>query len=146
MVDRVLLDASGLKVSKPGVDVKTASEAGLTFNSEWSAMSRLIFGSFTVNPNVGNTRTIMYGKTFTYRPLVFTVVHPYGSSGDLFGPSRQHIGTAAYFIFLNPSPPNRYVVDVRNDRFVFQNNSSMTEGAWTANAIIRYAIWDHGLG
>lgn len=146
MVDRVLLDASGLKVSKPGIDVKTASEVGLIFNSEWSAMSRLIFGSFTVNPNVGNTRTIMYGKIFTYRPLVFTVVHPYGASGDLLGPARQHIGTAGYFVFLNPTPANRYVVDVRNDRFVFQNNPSMTEDAWTANAIIRYAIWDHGLG
>ncbi|WP_295808879.1 hypothetical protein [uncultured Nitratireductor sp.] len=146
MVDRVLLHSAGLKVSKPGVDVKTASEAGLIFNSEWSAMSRLIFGSFSVNPNSANTRTILYGKSFTYRPLVFTVVHPYAASGDLFGPARQHIGTAGFFAFYSPSPANRYIVDVRNDRFVFQNNSSMTEGDWTSNAIIRYAVWDHGLG
>lgn len=151
MSDRVLMDSSGLKVSKPGTDVKTANEAGLIFNSQWAAMSRLLFGSVDV-PVPGpsdfpTNRTVLYGKSFTYRPLVFTIVHGFNNSvGLLGGVPRQHIGTAAYFAFYNPSPPIRYVVNVRNDRFTVELNSSFSSnGVWT-RARVYYAIWDHGLG
>ncbi len=151
MPDRVLLDASGVRVSKLGHDVKTAAEGQLLFNSRWSAMKRLLFGQFDLPiPGAGDfpaNRTVMYGKSFTYRPLVFSIVHGYNNSvGLLGGIPHHHIGTAAYFVFYNPRPPIRYVVNVRNDRFDFQLNSSFSsDGVWT-RARVYYAIWDHGLG
>ncbi|MBN8241859.1 hypothetical protein JF546_02400 [Nitratireductor aquimarinus] len=151
MPDRVLLDDAGLRVSKPGYDVKTATEGQLLFNSRWSAMKRLLFGQFDIAvPGPGDfptNHTVMYGKTFTYRPLVFSIVHGYNNSVGLNGGiPRHHIGTAAYFVFYSPSPNIRYVVNVRNDRFNVQMNSSFSEnGVWT-RARVYYAIWDHGLG
>ncbi len=151
MPDRVLLDASGVRVSKLGYDVKTATEGQLLFNSRWSAMKRLLFGQFDIAvPGAGGfptNHTVLYGKSFTYRPLVFSIVHGFNNSVGLSGGiPRHHIGTAAYFAFYNPSPPIRYVVNVRNDRFTVQINSSFSEnGVWT-RARVYYAIWDHGLG
>ncbi|WP_162742268.1 hypothetical protein [Nitratireductor sp. OM-1] len=154
MPDRVLIDASGVRVSKSGFDVKTASEAQLMFNSRWSAMKRLVFGQFDIwippEGELANSKTILFGKTFNYRPLVFSAVLLYN---DHTGPDRddrsaqQHIGTAAYFVFYNPRPPIRYVVNVQNDRFIYSVNSSYrgTDGVWTKNRVY-YAVWDHGLG
>lgn len=154
MSDRVLLDSTGLKVSQPGTDVKTANEAGLIFNSQWAAMSRLLFGHFDINtPGPMDWfayHDVLYGKTFTHRPLVFSGVIPHNNSTGPWGTNRaasQHIGTAAYFVFWNPSPPVRYVCNVQNDRFRFYINRSFSksDNIWT-KARVYYAIWDHGLG
>lgn len=68
MSNRILLDNGGLKISKPGIDVLTATDDELVFNSDWSQLAIYMRGTLTV-PDNGST-TISYGKTFVNMPLV----------------------------------------------------------------------------
>lgn len=76
MANRVLINASGLKVSKPGQNVLTAPAAQLQFSSDWSAMGVYRRGTHTINWSLGSgddrrhAATIALGKTFASVPYV----------------------------------------------------------------------------
>ena len=77
MTGRVLLDNSGLKVSKPGVDVLTTGPGGLQFSSDWSAFGEYMSGSYSVGWTAlagekgRHDGFISFGKTFATKPAVW---------------------------------------------------------------------------
>jgi hypothetical protein len=79
MANRVLLNSSGLKVSKPGHDVLTTGVTGLLFSSDFSQASHLTENTVNCDWNEAGFRFISYGKTFPSTPLVqFLEVYPDG--------------------------------------------------------------------
>lgn len=82
MSNRVLLNSSGLKVSKPGVDVLTAGSTGLQFSSDWSGMPIAERGTVTLNwttlssTEATSARTITLAKTYSSVPytLFFWII------------------------------------------------------------------------
>lgn len=86
MARRVLLNSSGLKVSKPGIDVTVAGADGLQFSSDWSAYGIYMSGGYNVGwsgtseANVGrHDGFISFGRTFATPPFVW--FYKYASSG-----------------------------------------------------------------
>lgn len=82
MANRVLLDANALKVSRPGFNVLSATDAGLSFNSNWSQAKKHMGGTFLTGVNADTT--LSYGKTFLNQPLVMLqlgINFPSGWSG-----------------------------------------------------------------
>lgn len=73
MANRVLMNASGLKVSKPGVNVLTASPLQLIFNSEWGGMGVVQSGTWNVAWPGGTTKQVSnrvaLTKTFSSPPF-----------------------------------------------------------------------------
>lgn len=73
MVRRVLINSSGMKVSKPGIDVIGASLLNLNFNSDWSALGLVQSGTYTpawsggVTSNVSQSFALV--KTFPSPPF-----------------------------------------------------------------------------
>lgn len=76
MVRRVLLNATGLKLSKPAVDVVMASASQLDFSSDQASAGVYLTGAYTI-PWTQNGQsgyfdgTISFGRTFPSQPLVF---------------------------------------------------------------------------
>lgn len=97
MVGRVLLNASGLKVSKPGNEVTSTGPGGLQFSSDWAAFGQYMSGSvYVAYVDVGGNRGrydgfISFGKTFATRPVVWFYLQ---SSGGLVP-----VGNASGFTF-----------------------------------------------
>lgn len=112
MTGRVLLNGSGLKVSKPGIDVLTASPGGLQFSSDWSAFGQFTSGSYGVGWSVlsgekgRHDGSISFGKTFPTKPAVWFYLQ---SSGGLVP-----IGNASGFSLFGSdgtgSPPRTFGV------------------------------------
>lgn len=69
MANRVLLDASGLKVSKPGVNVLTAGDAGLLFDTNTPMLQVIASGGWT-GVAQGATRTATL-PALDFTPFVF---------------------------------------------------------------------------
>ena len=70
MTRRVLLNSSGLKVSKPGVDVVTTGPGGLQFSSDFSQMTLQTSGEIDCNWNSNSYSAYGFGKTYATPPLV----------------------------------------------------------------------------
>lgn len=68
MVERVLIDQNGVKISKPGVNVNVASDIDLLFNAGASTLTRLERGS-VVPPNE-NLITRYFSKSYPAPPFV----------------------------------------------------------------------------
>lgn len=68
MANRILLDKSGLRVSKPGVNVLTAEQRDLIFDSSWSQITPYMKGTVPLSTGSSGV-TVLFGKTFTNRPL-----------------------------------------------------------------------------
>lgn len=113
MVNRVLLNSSGLKVSKPGTDVLTATPAGLQFSSDWAALGRYTSGSLGVSfSDVGGERGrydgfISFGKTFPTTPLVWFYLN--SPSGGL-SPMGNASGFTLFGSDGSVSPPRTFGV------------------------------------
>lgn len=69
MVNRVLLDVGGLDVSKPGVDVLTATKQNLHFTSEFSHVREVVSGITRVTYGAAAI-TIPFGITFARLPYM----------------------------------------------------------------------------
>jgi hypothetical protein len=92
MVGRVILDSTKLIVSKPGVEVSTATGSNLIFDSR-SQKYLLTYASGYVSPSAWSLASsgtgvasyqnvFYYGKTFTYKPKVFLMfTSPFGGGG-----------------------------------------------------------------
>ena len=72
MANRILLDDTGLKISKPGVNVLTASPVDFLFNSDWSQVGILQSGTFQFNgDSIINVVRYVSWPTRAKPPLVF---------------------------------------------------------------------------
>lgn len=82
MVQRLLLNNTGLKISRPGVNVTTATNRfDFIFNSDHLALNRLTWGSAVVPAAPGppnslpGTVTVGYGTTLTELPFISALVY-----------------------------------------------------------------------
>ncbi|MGO7308776.1 hypothetical protein ACCS91_33515 [Rhizobium ruizarguesonis] len=125
MANRILLDASGLKISSPGFDVLTTGNANLLFSSDWSALSILMVGSVTVPAN--GSQTVFFGRTFTRSPIVRIPWNGYGMD-----PNGGY-----YYLTLNEAWQSTSIATLRSDRLIFTNTSSIPFVAY-------YYIWNYG--
>ncbi|RDE08440.1 hypothetical protein [Pelagibacterium lacus] len=132
MANRVLLDASGLKVSKPGVDVLTMGALGkdVAFNSDWLASSRILLTGSVNVPNGTGIVTENYGFTLPFVPVILMMgrarafnsrwynMQNVTESSSFINHSNGSNKTAAenYFGFATNRPPS---VSIYNDRFTF---------------------------
>lgn len=80
MANRVLLYTNGLKISRPGVNVLTAGNADLLFNSDLSSMVVGQRGSFYV-PNIEYSATINLARPVSESVLIFMHAQNYMASG-----------------------------------------------------------------
>lgn len=70
MIRRVLLNSSGLRVSKPGNDVVSAGPGALQFSSDFSQMTLQASGEIDCNWNSNTYQGYGFGKTYPTPPLV----------------------------------------------------------------------------
>lgn len=102
MVNRILLNSSGLKISNPGVDVITAQPASLLFSSDWSALTVAQQGTYILNSWSGgansaeHTGFIPFNRTYPSPPMVLVYLVRGGSHipisngrGAYFGGARS---------------------------------------------------------
>lgn len=150
MARRVLLNSSGLKVSKPGVDVFGASVGQLQFSSDFSALSLYTQGyhaiSWTTAGNIGwHTAFLSFGKTFASPPLVWffeykgSYLVPLGSA---YGVNYQIRDSSL------PGQPRDFYVSATVmtngiDFRAFYNKQ--TPGWVTPGMSIYYAVFEHNL-
>lgn len=72
MTERVLLNTHGLRVSKPGISVLSASPADLLFDSDWAQLGQYSHQELDCNWTSGPTvREFPWGKAFPTPPIVF---------------------------------------------------------------------------
>jgi hypothetical protein len=62
----------GLKVSKPGHDVKTAADKDLVYSSEWATFTVFAANSGSISYSTGSVTTVTINHNLGYRPA-FTV-------------------------------------------------------------------------
>jgi hypothetical protein len=143
MVGRVLLDTQGLRVSRPGAEVTTATAADLTFNSNSGKyLSPFMQGNFgpgsysLINSNVGQNTTfeiwqatILFGKTFASPPIVLAQYRDYnvtsGSAENYSASivSTQQSGSAVIYRFTSVSTSHWALTD----RAIFQVQYSWSQ-------------------
>lgn len=78
MVNRILLNVNGLEVSKPGVDVFSATPFQKLFSSSFKSPLLISKGSFVSTPGGGNGTSevvtdIWYGATLSPPPFVVAI-------------------------------------------------------------------------
>ncbi|WP_143087890.1 hypothetical protein [Nitratireductor indicus] len=128
-----------MKVSRPGVDVLTADEKDLTFNSKWSTLALLQSGSFYSPRPDGylqetSSVTVNFTRTYARRPMVFLTVRDRTFYTALW---RQHVGTCLHWLV----DPTRYMYmcNVYNNRFEFIN---FRYGDPIKDYDVKYYVWD----
>ncbi|MBN8242930.1 hypothetical protein JF546_07910 [Nitratireductor aquimarinus] len=146
MVNRVVLDKDGMRVSRAGVDVLNAAEIDLTFNSRWPTIKALQTGDLVIPapsspyflPEVSE---VTFSRVFDTRPIVFFNVR-----GSSWGPAwRQHIGETQAWL-ANPSR-YQYRITVQHDRFIFTNFAvARSDGGRDVQPYsLKYFVWDHNV-
>lgn len=106
MSRRVVLDASGLKIAKPGFNADTTGPGNLNFSSDWSAFGVVDQDTFTFSfpsSNGSTTENIPLGQTFPSPPFVIF----------------EHIVNGQY----RRATPNRFLFERRARIFVQQGGS-----------------------
>lgn len=138
MANRVLMDAGGFKVSKPGANVLTTGDFDreMAFSSNWATSSKIII-SGSVNIGSGTT-TINYGRTLDHIPTVIAMGRegsgntwvnvPYMNYGQVFpeyttfgaGQSNSYQQALNYFRYQTGRPS---YLSIFNDRFTYTNTT-----------------------
>jgi hypothetical protein len=108
MVNRVLLNTSGLKVSKPGADVLSAGPGDLLFSSDWSALGLFTQGSisasWSTNLETGWwVQSVPFGKTFATPPAVFFEIDV---GGNVMVPMGD---TSGFIVAFQGNPADRFM-------------------------------------
>lgn len=150
MANRVLLNATGLKVSQAGVNVLTAAQSQLLFSSDWSALGLVQSGSYNVNSWSGSANlrshsgSIALNKTHSAPPfMLFYWVYsgsnvPIGmGSGALFGIIR---GGAVGFDSVMAS----FVASTTSIAVRAYYDKQATPSLAVPNMTFRYFIFDYG--
>jgi hypothetical protein len=151
MANRVLLNALGLRVTKPGANVLTAGNADLLFSSDWSQVGHHLSGSKTISwtPVPGSPQqatwsdSVGFGKTFASVPLVvFTL--------DFGTTKRLAVGDTSGFTFsIQDSGFTRFVMiaaHVTTTGIDFWARYNKQTNDWTQpNGAVRYSIMSFNL-
>lgn len=153
MANRVSLDADGLKISAPGVNVPTASAANTWFNSAWGSLGLHSTGTVAFNWHASSstegtfTQNVNFGKTFASAPLV--AFYRVMSSGrhDLL-----NISTGFFLLFERGDPfdpPYSYCdayATVFNNRIQFGGGyRHSSSGIRRQPVTIRYEVYEYNL-
>lgn len=150
MVDRILLDSSGLKVSQPGVPVLSAGFSQLQFSSDFSAIGLFSTNVFALNwsffgANSGTfSTTINYGKSYATPPLIWF----YADYGSYMVPIGNTNGVA-YVRMDNslPGQPRMFYISVvvnESNFTVYARFEKQTDGWPVPYLNIRYFIFEYG--
>lgn len=134
MVNRILADATRLKVSQAGYDVLTATGAQLLLNTDYASMSIYLDGSLSI-PVVATTASglqgsILYGKTYPSVPFVqFEVIMggqrcPCSTMRGLYGSVTVFSGSTQIWMDL--------YVEALTDRISYR----CRKGASTGSALV----------
>lgn len=134
MANRVLVDSSGFKVSRPGVNVLSLPYAGqgVAFNSDWGVSSRIVVqGQQSVSTG---TTTVNFGTTLNHIPTVLAMGRaagnwyrlPFMSYGEEFpeyitygdGQSTTRSEAQAFMRYQSDLPA---YITVYNNRFTYNN-------------------------
>lgn len=134
MVDRVILDTQGLRVSIPGVDVKTAAASGLIFDSKWSNLKLWMRSRITASGG-GVLNRVPFGKTFANPPLVFFYV----VSGDTYLPTGL-VFTNNFVVTGQVGSSLIYVAYITTDSSGL--NIRVGNPGSGPNKVISYSVWD----
>jgi hypothetical protein len=122
MVDRVLFDINGLKISKPGIDVKSAGDFDLLFSPKFRPPTLISKGAFSITNVFGNevVNSVNYGATYNPPPYVVAVASAPSWQCEIDG---SHIYSA--FSYLN-SQWHTPIIEWPNAG----KNSIYTGGTW----------------
>lgn len=133
MTNRVLLNASGLRVSRATKDVLSAGLGDLKFNSDWSQLGVFTTGSKAPSWSVISSTegywhdTQSFGRTFATEPLVFFEID---AGTGLYLP----IGDAAGFTFHQETGVSNYwwvVVQVSTTGLTYNARYNKPNSGWT---------------
>lgn len=124
MANRVLLQPTGMKVSRPGVDVLTAGDADLLFSSDASQTPVHMKGTVTFSSS--SIQSVNYGKTFSNMPMIMFLV-PVGTY-------NQAVYINDFIIASSPSNAAAWV-RVGSSDFSYYGPSA-------GGTVFRYIIWD----
>jgi hypothetical protein len=98
MTNRILLNSSGLKISKSGVNVLTAGNADLLFTSDYSHLAFYATGTFTIAAGDSHLTVpydrVTFGKTFASPPYCMFF---YRNGSD-----RYLVGAGGCFLEISP--------------------------------------------
>lgn len=131
MVNRVLLDVTGLDVSKAGVDVTTAGAKDLLFSSAWAHVREQVTGITRVTYGAAKI-TVPFGLTFPRVPYV-----------DLWYKSSSQSTYSRYWVTttLAEHGSNFYMAYLTTSNIQFLWNSSPQSGVSYFD--IAYRVWGY---
>lgn len=129
MANRVLLDENGLKISRPGIDVLTASPANLLFRSDATNVPRWDQGSLAGSASVhwDNGAIYYYGRTFATIPIV-TWSRQY--QGEVINGTGTCINQGGLAGFTNSA----WIVKPERNRLFFNSPNNTT---------LYFKVWDY---
>lgn len=127
MANRVKLSTDGLLISKPGVDVLTATaDSDFLFNSNFPVTRLFMQGTGTMS---GSTLTINFGVTLPRKPFVSCLLQRYTAANSGLG-----IEVWMYPAGQGSSASPICQVNVYYDKIIITN-------AYGQNWPVRYSVW-----
>lgn len=130
MANRVLLDLTGLDVSKAGVDVTTAAKRDLLFTSDWTFVRELVSGITRVTYGAAKI-TIPFGLTLTRVPYI-----------DIWFKQQNGSSYGRYFTAPTASDLGGYslaYVTTSDIQFLWNSNPQSGITYWD----IAYRVWGY---
>ena len=145
MVNRIWVQPSVFRVSRPGVEVTVANDQNLMFNSDWGGGAKFIKGSIAGSRSGSGSsgHTALFGKTFSVKPFVMSILtagsgtsHP-GESYPVkgFGDSTTPFSDFAFSW-------SWFEVQVLTDRV----NYTVKSAGSSFNYTISYLVFDYRIG
>lgn len=145
MVNRIWIEPSVMRISRPGVDVFAANDQSLLFNGDHGTPAKFIKGSIAGSRGGSgtSTHTAFFGKTFSSKPFVMTNVtggsgssnpgftYPIKGFGDSYTPWSDFTFSWSWFEVI-----------VGIDRVDFKFTSASSSFSYAIN----YLIFDYRIG
>jgi hypothetical protein len=126
MANRILLSATGLKVSAAGQNVLTATGNNLLFDNSYAGMGLYVRGSRSISTG---TETIALGKNFSRTPFIAMSGEGFVAAG--LGETGFKSGASTWIL----------TYDDANTRLVLAHNSTAV-GPAARPYTLYYAVWD----
>lgn len=132
MANRVILEPNKLLISKPGVNVLTATNTELLFSSEWSAPGIHMRGSVMLDG--AESKTVLFSKAFDTPPFVTLAM-------DLGDPHARHNIVWGGFAWVtaefgDPNFPHVFIAAIANTGMSFMSSMDTQSEFY-------YTVWDY---
>lgn len=128
MANRVILNSSGLTISRPGVNVLTATDVSdLLFSSNYNAHKFIQSGTASLTSG-GQYFTVNFGVTLNKLPICFVY----------FLENSKYVVAHNIFYLPDPTPLfyTKYHYKVYKDKIQFISSNATT---------VKYSIWESNL-